>query len=77
MDLPAKSHDLNPIENAWVVLTRAVYLNLRQHETVGNLEASIAQKWLELDGQYLCYLVRGMQSRFMDVIEAQRCKTNH
>ncbi|KAG3217115.1 hypothetical protein PC129_g12031 [Phytophthora cactorum] len=37
MEWPAKSPDLNPIENMWGVLARAVYANGRQFETRGSL----------------------------------------
>ncbi|KAG3095181.1 hypothetical protein PI125_g16317 [Phytophthora idaei] len=41
MEWPAKSPDLNPIENMWGVLARAVYANGRQFETRGSLISTI------------------------------------
>lgn len=38
LDWPAKSPDLNVIENAWGIIARAVYSNGRQYSTIQELK---------------------------------------
>lgn len=71
---PAKSPDLNPIENVWGVLARSVYANGRQFSTRAELKREIEKCWRELDQQYLRGLVEGMPTRMAQVI-LQRGKT--
>lgn len=42
---PAKSPDLNPIENLWGIMARDVYGEGRQYEHLDDLEAAIRKAW--------------------------------
>ncbi|KAF0707313.1 hypothetical protein AaE_013670 [Aphanomyces astaci] len=68
MPWPAKSPDLNPIENVWGVLARKVYANGRQFDNKAQLKAQILQSWAEIDQEYLSTLVEGMPTRMAQVI---------
>ncbi|KAF0703156.1 hypothetical protein AaE_015517 [Aphanomyces astaci] len=68
MDWPAKSPDLNPIENAWGQLSWLVYQGGRQFSTVDELKAQIRVSWEQLRGSYLQNLVEGMPTRMAQVV---------
>jgi transposase len=53
IDWPAKSPDLNPIENVWGYITRKVYHDGKQFSTTNELKESILQKWSALQVSYL------------------------
>ena len=72
---PARSPDLNPIENVWGLLARAVYGGCRQFRTVDELRAAVLEEWAKLDRRYLYALVKSMHKRCLDVIEASGRKT--
>ncbi len=60
---PARSPDLNSIENAWVELARAVYANGRQYDYTEDLEESMVAEWDKLSKQYIRNLVRSTPKR--------------
>ena len=77
MAWPARSPDLNPIENVWGVLARAVYAGCRQYSTVEDLKTAVFHEWSKLDRQYLYRLVKSMHKRCLDVIKANGEKTSY
>ena len=48
MQWPALSPDLNPIENLWGDMARAVYGNGRQYHSVGKLKAWVKKAWSDI-----------------------------
>ena len=68
MPWPAKSPDLNPIENVWGVLARKVYANGRQFDNKVQLKAQIIESWKEISQDYLSNLVEGQPTRMAQVI---------
>jgi transposase len=68
MKWPARSPDLNPIENLWGILVRRVYADGRQFETVGDLKASIQEEWTKIEAEVLEKLINSMQNRVFNVI---------
>ncbi|CDF35927.1 unnamed protein product [Chondrus crispus] len=77
MSWPARSPDLNPIENVWGVLARAVYAGCRQYNTVDDLKTAVPEEWSKLDRKYLYGLVKSMHKRCLDVIEAGGGNTSY
>ncbi|KAH9135181.1 hypothetical protein AeRB84_019305 [Aphanomyces euteiches] len=65
---PAKSPDLNVIENVWGVLARSVYRNGRQFSSKEELEAQILKSWEQVSVSYLETLVNDMPTRMAEVV---------
>ena len=53
LDWPAKSPDLNIIENVWSLLARDVYDNSRQFDNVSQLRKAIEEAWGRLSVEKL------------------------
>lgn len=68
LDWPAISPDLNPIENIWGILSKRVYLNGRQFNTVKELRKSVQDEWDKLEPEMLRKLVDSMPNRLQQVI---------
>uniref|UniRef100_H3G944 Tc1-like transposase DDE domain-containing protein n=1 Tax=Phytophthora ramorum TaxID=164328 RepID=H3G944_PHYRM len=77
LDWPARSPDLNPIENLWALLDRKVYPNGRQHANVGDLTAAILAAWKNIDQATLTTLIDSMPRRCIEVIEKKGGKTHY
>lgn len=77
MDWPARSPDLNPIENMWGILARAVYRDCRQFETIESLKQCISTEWSKIDQQTCYNLSRSMTDRCAKVLEAQGKKIDY
>jgi transposase len=67
MDWPAKSPDLNPIENVWGYLAGIVYASGKQYDTKEELKLAIQAAWSNLDPNYLRKLSQSMKKRCLDV----------
>jgi len=69
MKSPAKSPDLNIIENVWAILARDVYENCRQFDTVQQLREAIEAAWSRLSVDYLKNLYESLPKRMMSVLK--------
>jgi hypothetical protein len=67
---PARSPDMNPIENMWGMLARLVYASGKQYSNVEELKTAITAKWAEIGAEYRRGLYNSMHSRMEKVIEA-------
>ena len=74
---PARSPDVNPIENAWGWLTHQVYKNGKQYDTVADLKTAILKAWEEIPGEYLHKLISSMKNRIFEVINRNARKTHY
>lgn len=68
MKWPARSPDLNPIENVWGHMVRSVYPNGRVYETKVDLIAAIRRAWDQLPPAYLVCLLESMNRRCVEVL---------
>ena len=67
---PARSPDLNPIENLWGILVQKVYAGNRRFYSLNELGTSIQAAWKSIDQDILNKLVDSMPKRLNDVIVA-------
>jgi transposase len=75
IDFPPYSPDLNPMENLWATLQRAV--EKHQCETEDELQDCIADEWENLDQQALLTLADSMPARCQAVIAARGWHTKY
>lgn len=68
MKWPARSPDLNPIENLWGIMSRRVYTHNKQFESVNELKKAILNCWFTLEPELLQNLIQSMKHRVFDVI---------
>lgn len=73
IDWPARSPDLNPIENCWGWLTRQVYADGKQFHTKDELKAGILKAWEKMPQEYIQKLFESMPRRVASVVEAGGC----
>lgn len=69
LDWPARSPDLNPIENLWGLLAREVYKNGTQYHCTQDLVVAIEDAWEKISVDTLKDLSGSMTSRLIQVIE--------
>ncbi|KAF0758706.1 hypothetical protein AaE_003851 [Aphanomyces astaci] len=74
MEWPAKSQDLNLIENMRGVLARAVYV---QFATKPDLVAAISKAWDEVGQNLIEKLLQSMPNRWVSVLELKGGKTKY
>lgn len=77
LEWPSLSPDLNPVENVWGELVRAVYRGGRQYNSVDELKVAVLREWSRLDQDWLRRLVASMPDRCIDVIEKRGGKTKY
>ncbi|KAG6583105.1 Transposase [Phytophthora cinnamomi] len=77
MDWPAQSPDLNPIENMWGVLTRAVYAHGRQFQTREDLIETIKASWAAIGQDLITKLVESKPKRCIATLELHGAKTKY
>ncbi|KAA8493093.1 Transposable element Tc3 transposase [Porphyridium purpureum] len=68
---PARSPDLNPIENIWGVLSRVVYRKGRQFARVAELKAAVLAAWATEAQKYVVPLLESMPRRLQAVLDAR------
>ena len=77
LDFPARSPDLNPIENLWAYLVRQIYANGQQYKTVANLRDSIVTVWNQTAQNYFQRLVDSMPERMYSVVYNHGAQTKY
>ena len=64
---PAKSPDMNVIENAWGELTRRLYYRGRQFDSVDGLKEALWYEWDNLDLKDIRDFIKSMPDRIDDL----------
>ena len=72
---PAKSPDMNIIENVWSILSRKVYDGGRQYDNIEDLVAAIETGWKSIDQATIQGLYIGLQRRMMALYHDARGKS--
>ena len=75
LEFPPYSPDLNPIENLWNNMARAV--ELHSCETMESLQDVVASEWDKVDKEYMRTLSESMPARCQAVIEARGWHTKY
>lgn len=66
---PARSPDLNPIENVWGILARRVYADNKRYGSKDELKEGIKAAWDGLEPEVLNNLVLSMPNRVFELIQ--------
>jgi transposase len=66
---PARSPDLNPIENVWSAMSRMVYADGKQYSTIDELKTAILCAWARISAEYRHKLYNSMRKRLLSVID--------
>lgn len=66
---PARSPDLNPMENVWGILVRRIYANNKQYGSIQELKQAILDAWDTVEVHVINNLVNSMPNRIFDVIQ--------
>ncbi len=74
---PAYSPDLNPIENIWGSLARAVFANGRQFKNKSELKEEVMRQWALISKNELNNLKRSMTDRILSVIKTNGGSTKY
>ena len=77
IDWPARSPDLNPIENLWADLSRSVYRNGRQFNNVQHLKSALQDEWQNMDQIKIQKLITSMSDRLIEVIQKNGSHTHY
>ena len=78
MDWAAQSPDLNPMENAWGILTQKVYGgDTKQYQSKKALKAAILKAWDEVEQSTLDKLVDSFETRLRECIKVKGKKTKY
>jgi len=76
MNWPARSTDLNPIENIWGLVAHKVYEDGQFH-SVSALKTRICQVWENFSKNYLKNLMISMPERIYEVIKNNGGSTHY
>jgi len=67
---PARSPDINPIENVWGLIVRDIYSDCRQYDNVAQLKTAIQEAWDRISPEILRNLVISMPNRMNLLIKS-------
>ncbi|KAG3115315.1 hypothetical protein PI126_g24695 [Phytophthora idaei] len=77
LDWSSKSPDLNPIENLWPIMSRSVYNNGKQVDSVPQLVAALHEAWESIPIALLVSLIESMPRRCVEVVDRRGNKTHY
>ena len=74
---PARSPDINPIENAWGWLSHEVYKDGKQYDSVEELKKAVLKCWDNIPMEYLQKLISSMKNRVFEIIKQNGGQTHY
>ena len=77
MAWPSRSPDLNPIENIWADLSRLVYRNGRQFNSVSDLKHAIDECWSSIEPDRIQNVIMSMKDRLIEVMSKKGGVTHY
>lgn len=75
IEMPPYSPDLNPTENLWAVLKKAI--DKRGPRTMRQLTKIVTEEWSKIDSDFCAKLVASMPARMKAVLDADGHKTRY
>jgi transposase len=75
LNWPARSPDLNTIENLWAIMSRDVYRDGTQYDNVASLTKALHTAWNNVSPKTISSLIDSMPRRCIEVIEKKGNKT--
>jgi transposase len=77
LDWPARSPDLNPIENLWATMARRVYGDGKQYDDMNELRQAVLAAWDSITLDEIRTVIDSMPRRCIQVVERKGDKTNY
>lgn len=77
LNWPARSPDMNIIENCWGLLARSAYAENRQYENVDELKQSIISNWRGLPQKSIKKLFKSLPNRMAEIIKKSGGPTHY
>lgn len=77
IEWPAKSPDLNPIENLWGDMVRVVYAGGKQYDSVDALKKAVLKAWDDIEQTRIDALLDSMNNRYFQVISRGGNKSSY
>lgn len=77
LEWPAKSPDLNPIENVWGIMTHRIYGGNRFYADVPSLKLAIIEAWESINAETIANLIHSMKDRLIEVISNHGGQTKY
>lgn len=77
LEWPAKSPDLNPIENVWGIMSNRIYGNNKIYADVTELKAAINEAWESIHADEITNLILSVKKRLAQVIYLQGHSIGH
>lgn len=77
LEWPARSPDLNPMENLWGIMVRRIYENNRQFQSIEDLKAAILNAWNQIEINTISNLIASMENRIFHVIHGNGNQINY
>ena len=74
---PAKSPDLNPIENVWGWMVKDIYFGKPAYKNVKELKDAIYDSWKRMPDEIVDKVIDSMPRRMRDVIQANGKSINY
>ncbi|GMF26942.1 unnamed protein product [Phytophthora fragariaefolia] len=74
---PARSPDLNPIENVWALRADKVYSHGKQYHSVPELKAAVMKAWDSVTMEEITTLLDSMGKRCFEVAKRLGDKTHY
>ena len=69
LEWPDGSPDLNVVENVWAEMSRNIYENGKQYNTLSELKNAVLNSWSSVNRNYIQYLYKSMSKRLLEVLD--------
>lgn len=74
---PARSPDINIIENVWAHMSKEVYANCKQYNTVEEFKKAVLTSWAKLNDNFIENLYKSIPRRLLSVLDHRGDQTSY